>query len=326
MNSPLKTLLCGLVLIHGLAVSATLAAETIEVPAGSFEMGEAGVAEPVHTVTLTHSFFMDRYEVTNAEYAYALQWALGQGTISVSEATGIVTDMASGRELIYLNEGGGQNQCWIDYGAGSFSVVSGYEQWPVAYMSWHGAAAYCDWRSGMEGRTPAYLHAFSNDWPCGPGGNPYLADGYRLPTEAEWEYAAQYDDERVYPWGNTAPAPGLANYGSNVDHPEPVGSHPSGDSFLSLSDLAGNVEEWVNDWYGAYGSGPETDPTGQAGGSYRIQRGGAYWQADTYLRCSDRSDYGTPQSGSGLGFRTVRTSDLVSVEIRTWGRIKAGYR
>jgi formylglycine-generating enzyme required for sulfatase activity len=298
-------------------------AETIEVQAGSFVMGEAGTAAPEHSVTLSHAFLLDRDEVTNAAYRDGLQWALAQGLISVDVGTGLVLDSASGEVLVGLDDGAGENACWIAYSSGTFSVIAGKEDWPVVFVTWWGAASYCDWRSGMEGREPAYDHS---SWSCGPGGVPYLASGYRLPTEAEWEFASQHDDERRWPWGAQKPDASLANFRLVLGHPAPVGSFPSGQSALGFRDLAGNVWEWVNDWWTLYDPAAATDPAGPVGGSYRSIRGGGWLHDARLLRCASRGNADPGDRNAGLGFRCARKAGEVPVRRSTWGAIKAGHR
>ncbi len=134
--------------------------------------------------------------------------------------------------------------------------------YPVVGVSWDEADAFCqEWRGG------------------------------RLPTEAEWEYAARGVDGRLWPWGNAEPTLNLANYLPNegaddwpgLGGPMPVGSFPDGVSPFGLHDVAGNVYEWVADWYGPYSDAPLIDPTGPEEGSYRVRRGGSYafWSIET---------------------------------------------
>jgi dienelactone hydrolase len=137
--------------------------------------------------------------------------------------------------------------------------------------------------SEKEGLTPLYN---LDDWSC----QVYGKTGYRLPTEAEWEYAAQFDDNRKYPWGNQEPDKTLVNGLNYYYGIKPVGTcSPKGDSKLGISDLAGNAAEWLNDWYSeSYaGSSAVTDPVGpgpafknylavfKTSSSMRVMRGGA---------------------------------------------------
>jgi formylglycine-generating enzyme required for sulfatase activity len=271
------------------------------VPAGGFMMGQTGVAVPEHEVSISRAFLLGRTEVTNGEYAEALQWAYdhpGQTGLSATPAT----VQAYGVELLNLDD----PDCEISFEAGLFSVDPGREQHPVIEVSWYGAACYCDWISLMSD-LPAY---YNGDWSQIPVPNdPYSAPGYRLPTEAEWEYAAQFNDERLYPWGNTPPAPCVhANYDDCLGWTAPVGSHPAGASALGLQDLAGNVWEWCNDWWGTYEAEAVTDPPGPAGGSNRVIRGGSWTFTVLNLRCAHRGSSAPANMNHNYGFRLCRTA------------------
>jgi formylglycine-generating enzyme required for sulfatase activity len=285
------------------------------IPAGDFMMGQAGVATPVHEVTLSHSFLLGRTEVTNQQYRDALQWAWEQGIISATPST--VT--AYGVELVDLDD----PDCQIAFSAGVFSLDpvhdGSYEgqscaDHPVLEVSWYGAACFCDWLSLISG-LPAY---YSGQWSQTPSpNNPYDATGYRLPTEAEWEYAAQYEDERTYPWGNTAPTACVhANYGSCVGWTSPVGSYPAGDSELGLQDMAGNVWEWCNDWSAEYDAEAASDPVGPSGGTDRVLRGGVFNHNASDLRCARRVDDIPSSTNNGTGFRLCRSIGQGNPETR----------
>jgi len=303
----------------------TLVPPMVLVPAGTFFMGD-GVAycgQDEHQVTLTRDFLIGQYEVTNEQYLDAAQWAYHHGHVSAT--SGCVRDNLDGRneELLDLDD----DDCEIQFSGGLFSLrespsveaqaayPGGYDptDHPVKEVSWYGAVRYCDWLSMQEGLPRAYEH--SGDWSCN-GGDPYGASGYRLPTDAEWEYAAQYDDERIYPWGNEAPDCSRANfYHTNfcVGWTSPVGSYAGAPSIGGelLYDAAGNVWEWCNDWHTCdLGTAPQTDPVGWGGGPPypdRVLRGGS-WYNINYLRCSYRYNFYPPSYTSyGMGFRCARS-------------------
>jgi formylglycine-generating enzyme required for sulfatase activity len=192
----------------------------VYVPAGHFEMGSSHDerAQPVHVVAVD-AFWIDQTEVTNAMFTEFLNERGNQ----VEEGVSWLEPGAGHRGIVYGH---------IKENDGLFLPQAGYEDYPVVEVSWYGAAAYCSWAGG------------------------------RLPTEAEWEYAARGPESRDYPWGNTFDGR-RANYcdvnctyewrDTSVDDGSAqwtaVGSYPDGASWCGALDMAGNVWEWVSDWW-----------------------------------------------------------------------------
>jgi formylglycine-generating enzyme required for sulfatase activity len=282
----------------------------VRVPSGSFVMGDGGAlcGADEHEVTLTRDFYLGQHEVTNQEYLEAVQWAYDNGYVTT--ATWSVQDNLDGSTEELLNLYG--SNCEIEFdGVSTFLLRDAGHginpDHPVKEVTWYGAVRYCDWLSLQEDPPLDRAYEHSGDWLCN-NHDPYGAEGYRLPTDAEWEYAAQYEDERIYPWGNAPPTCDLANYEDCVDWTSPVESCPAGNSALGLSDMAGNVWELCSDWYVCdLGEDATTDPTGEQTGLYRVLRGGT-WNGNTHrLRCAARSKCSPGATASSLGFRAART-------------------
>ena len=293
----------------------------VVVPAGVFIMGD-GVADcgvDEREVTLTRSFHLGQHEVTNQEYLEAVQWAYDHGYVTAT--TSSVQDNLDGSTQELLNLDSQDSEIQFD-GAGSFylrespssdaqyAYPSGYDpsDHPVKEVTWYGAVRYCDWLSLQAGLPRAYQH--SGDWVCN-GGDPYGAQGYRLPTDAEWEYAAQHDDERIYPWGNEEPDCSRVNFFASdycVRWTSPVGSYADAPEALGLSDMAGNLWEWCDDGFVcSLGTTAVTDPTGPANETYRVVRGGSWFYMAPRMRCATRHDLDSGNSSYGIGFRAART-------------------
>ncbi|MBX2890475.1 MAG: SUMF1/EgtB/PvdO family nonheme iron enzyme [Saprospiraceae bacterium] len=239
--------------------------ETVRVEGGKYQQGctaeqggDCGSDEKNIRWVQLSTFNMAKTEVTNEQFVAFLNDISNK--ISLDAKGGQVTYNGN---VIFDNfcgdtKGGCPSfQEQIEYGGGAwaggkFSVVKGYEKHPVVMVSWHGAVEYCNWLSGKTGKK------------------------YRLPTEAEWEYAARGGSlSKGYKYA------GGHNLGEVGWYKENAGavSHPVGGkkaNELGLYNMSGNVWEWCSDWYGEYPTTAQTNPTGPATGSYRVRRGGSW--------------------------------------------------
>lgn len=231
---------------------------------------------PLVMISLT-SFYMDKYELTQAGYQNVM----------------------------------GSNP----------SHFSGFPNRPVEMVSWYDAIEYCNRRSILEGFTPCYSYTsfgtnpdfWPTDWNSIDANHTniacnWLANGYRLPTEMEWMYAAKGGNQSqnyTYSGSNTLADVGF--YATNSDaHTWDVGQKAFNE--LGLHDLSGNVWEWCWDiWSSYYPIGNQTDPTGVASGSNRVSRGGAWYSNSGYCELYIRGDGPATSVYNGAGFRCVRS-------------------
>lgn len=244
----------------------------VSIPTGTFQMGSATgpyEQQPVHTVLLS-AFQMSVTEITNAQYAEYLNTALAAGEIRV-QITATYNNIygphpAGPKYLVFSLSSDSNNRCWISYDGSSFSVETGKENWPVVNVTWYGAKAFA------------------------------VKYGLDLPTEAEWEYSARGGQQYEYGTDYGTISITKANYDGNVGYPTDTASYPANP--FGLYDMAGNVSEYCNDWYGSYSSENATDPQGPtwemitgAGFAPRwVVRGGSWASRADHCLSAFRSD------------------------------------
>ena len=181
---------------------------------------------------------------------------------------------------------------------------------PVEMVSWSDAVEFCNRLSEREGLRPAYRvsgdHVRWNE----------SEDGYRLPTEAEWEYACRAGTASPFSFGNDI-TPNQVNYDGNfpyrsgregrvLERTEDVGSFPA--NGWGMHEMQGNVWEWCWDWYGSYPSNSVTDPTGPQSGSFRVLRGGSWYFHASNCRSANRNSSRPDYRFNFLGFRVARSA------------------
>ena len=284
-------------------LNAAVTADMALIPAGSFNMGDTfneGLSNelPVHSVNVS-AFYMDKYEVSKSKWDAVYNWAITNGYSFDLAGSGKASDH------------------------------------PVQTINWYDCIKWCNARSEKEGKTPCYYTDGGKTTVYKDGKvnveNAWIkwdTNGYRLPTEAEWEKAARGGAAgHRFPWTDVDTIThSRANYisgtGCSYDvsptggvHPDyddlplpytsPVGSFaPNG---YGLYDMAGNVWEWCWDSFGSsyYSISPGSDPHGPASDTYRVLRGGCWYGIAIRARCARRTGGPPDLSGSSLGFRCV---------------------
>jgi len=272
------------------------------VEGGTFQMGTDSGKErkerPVHTVTVK-SFYIGKYEVTQKEWYEIMGTTLRQ-----------------------------QREMAIKNAYYNVYIVEG-NNYPMYIMNWYEAVEYCNKLSQKEGLTPAYTidktqSDPNNTNPSAPTKNndPFYddvrwlvtwnqnADGYRLPTEAEWEFAAKggtRDTKTAYSGSNSVGYVAWYDGNTNGSGMKPVGRKAA--NSLGIHDMSGNVWEWCWDWYGDYSNEAQTDPIGPLSGASRVIRGGSWVNEAALIRLAYRENIPPLFRGNGLGFRVVRNAN-----------------
>ncbi len=288
--------------IFGCSTKKHIVPEMVLVKAGDFQMGDEigdlwDGCRPVHQVTLTYDFRIGKYEVTFEEYDDFCQ---------------------------STDRGQAYDQLW------------GRENRPVINVSWRDAIAYCNWLSEKEGLKPAYNQ---DEELLDLNGNVTTditqVEGYRLPTEAEWEYAASGGHEALpipprFLFSGSDDIDEVAWYADNsgdewiytgnsliVDYSkhgaslyegkstQPVGEKEPNE--LGLHDMSGNVWEWCHDWYGDYTGEAKINPIGASTGHVRVMRGGSWIFGANDCRVGSRYHRGPHDKLYRLGFRIAKT-------------------
>ncbi len=252
--------------------------EWISIPAGNFTMGSIAADTvtwpntsdeyPQHTVYLD-AYQIGKYEVTNAQYKSFIDAG------GYTNSAYWTTDGWSWRTSNNITE----PYYWT---SGQYNSGIAFPNHPVVGVCWYEADAFCQWAGG------------------------------HLPTEAQWEKAARYTDARYYPWGSTWNASncncGLNTAPDTFTNSSPVGFFTTGASQYGVYDMAGNVWEWVNDWYSGtyYSVSPSNNPTGPTAGTNRVVRGGCFGDANSDCRVAFRPDLIPSNRGPGNGFRIAK--------------------
>ena len=242
--------------------------QKVHVPEGSFIRGsyEYEDERPVTLITLD-GFDIGRHPVTNREFLEFLNDHYNQSNSYEDEYGNKIIDF--GHRIEKIDQG--------------LRIKDTYEDHPVVEVTWHGAMAYCKWRSEKERKT------------------------YRLPTEAEWEKAARGCRGRRYPWGNEFDKERCNAWESGIGDTTVIGKYDTGVSPYSCHDMAGNVWEWCQDLYedGYYRDSPRSNPQGPSSGSSRVERGGSWDGGSGRVRSAFRNGLTPDNRYNDLGFRLV---------------------
>ena len=268
----------------------------IKIQGGDFTMGDVWAdvsiyeASPTRRVSL-NSFSINSHEISNSQYIAFLN-------------SGRVTKngMYEGRQLIDMEA----DEQAIDYGNKFYfkgSLIVDTPNCPVINVTWFGAVEYCNWLSIVSGYQPCYKIGDGTNVICN-----WSANGYRLPTEAEWEYAARSRGRADRKWSGTNIEDELSRFGwyetNSSGKTHATGAKQPND--LGLYDMSGNVGEWCWDWHDGYNLESQLNPKGPIKAYKRIIRGGGWYFKSNINRTSARQ-MNFPHLGSKtIGFRVAR--------------------
>lgn len=284
--------------------------------------------QPAHNVTLTIPFEISKYEITNDQFCHVMNWAIDKGYAKISNG-----DLKSPDETIYsgithldADVPYLEIQFGIEIDGDSIKVKQGCDLEPVHGVTWFGAIAFCNFLSEIQGLSPVYdLSAAGWDT---------TKNGFRLPTEAEWEYAARKNKRYTYAWGNEIDTSYL-NYGPGHNGQtagsvfKPVGFYngelkeglqtKDNSSPFGIYDMTGNVWEWCWDCYGReyYKESSSKNPKGPDNGDdrppYDINRPTKVWRGcgwagnDAFSRITKRWSSRPDLTINEVGFRIARS-------------------
>lgn len=275
-------------------ITVTYGIKTISIEEGTFIMGEDIYDPSIPTVTV-NSFNLGKYEVCWSEWTTVHSWGLSNG----------YTDIATGS--ISSNR----------------DITSFTGDLPVTTISWYDAVKWCNALSEMEGLIPCYYTNIEKTSIYKTGeiditvdNVDWTSNGYRLPTEAEWEYAARKTSTGYSPGdqfsGYIDETTVIDDFVWHLDNSDEM-IHPIGTTeanSLGIHDMSGNVFEWCWDWYDdPYGEGPFTNPKGSQSGDWRVYRGGSWFYSSNYSKTAYRS-MGSPLSTYyALGLRICMSNE-----------------
>ena len=287
--------------------------DMVYIPYGGFEMGNHFAPEgydyelPLHPVLLD-AFFMGKYEITNQQYCDYLNSALGSGSIYLSSDVVYGTENDQG----YCDTSASSSYSQIVYSGGVFTVGTkdgrDMSDDPMVMVSWYGAVAYCNWWSSEEGKEACYN---LSTWECD-----FSKHGYRLATEAEWEYAARGGlAGKRFPWNDPNISHGRANYYANpscpYDENPTMGFHPLWAGVHPYTSPVGFFDGTMKDKVDYNWPGSETSYKTESGsngyGLYDMTGNVSEWCNDWYARdYYDTSPYDNPQGPASGSYRVLR--------------------